>query len=245
MLKNSLKPFIKDNINKSFSPLLSKITKFRNLYSGEKCYLIGDGISLKWFNLKYFADYQSITVGVLPYHRDFSILNYKHALLIDPFAFYPIRRYPPNSNYIISNGSQGSYRQVIKKHSKTNFFIHLFNYPLIRNNNITHIFNTIPDKKLPSDFISNRYKCFEGSFAASITLAIYMGFRKIYLIGFDYTHFPTRSHHWYEKGRGIINQNKHFSFFSISYNFFNSWWNFFHSNYKYCLNISPLNQTQR
>ena len=160
--------------------------------------------------MKYFADYQSITVGVLPYHRDFSILNYKHALLIDPFAFYPIRRYPPNSNYIISNGSQGSYRQVIKKHSKTNFFIHLFNYPLIRNNNITHIFNTIPDKKLPSDFISNRYKCFEGSFAASITLAIYMGFRKIYLIGFDYTHFPTRSHHWYEKGRGIINQNKHY-----------------------------------
>lgn len=48
-------------------------------------------------------------------------------------------------------------------------------------------------------FDPNRYS---GSINASLFLAIYLGFKKIYMVGFDYTHAPSRILHWYEKGEG-------------------------------------------
>ena len=43
---------------------------------------------------------------------------------------------------------------------------------------------------------------FYGSFRSTISLAIYMGFKKIFLIGCDYTHEKTIVGHFYEKGKG-------------------------------------------
>ena len=45
---------------------------------------------------------------------------------------------------------------------------------------------------------------FQGSVRASLTLASYLGFSHAYLVGFDYTHNPARSLHWYEKGEGTV-----------------------------------------
>ena len=42
-------------------------------------------------------------------------------------------------------------------------------------------------------------------------LAIYMGFDHVYLVGHDYTHSPAKSHHWYEKGHGVITPMEDFS----------------------------------
>ena len=42
-----------------------------------------------------------------------------------------------------------------------------------------------------------------GSFRSAISLAIYMGFKKIILIGCDYTHEKAIAGHFYEKGEGI------------------------------------------
>ena len=40
-------------------------------------------------------------------------------------------------------------------------------------------------------------------FAAAVMLAIYLGFEKVHLVGFDYTHHDARSMHWYERGKGL------------------------------------------
>ena len=45
------------NISK---PTLSKIHKYKDFHKKESCYLIGDGISLKWFDLSLFHDRVSI-----------------------------------------------------------------------------------------------------------------------------------------------------------------------------------------
>jgi hypothetical protein len=34
-----------------------------------------------------------------------------------------------------------------------------------------------------------------------------MGFSKVYLVGYDYTHTPGKIHHWYEKGEGLPHYN--------------------------------------
>ena len=52
-------------------------------------------------------------------------------------------------------------------------------------------------------------------------LAIYMGFDHIYLVGCDYTHVPSRSLHWYEKGQGVFFLQKNYQkdFFEIAKEF--------------------------
>ncbi len=58
---------------------------------------------------------------------------------------------------------------------------------------------------LPDFFITHRSVdgYMNGSLRTSIALALYMGFKKITLVGCDYTHFRPKALHWYEKGKGI------------------------------------------
>jgi hypothetical protein len=76
------------------------------------------------------------------------------------------------------------------------------------------VVNGIENAQMPADFITNRTNSFADSLKASITLAAYMGFNHCYLVGHDYTHVPSRSLHFYEKGQGIFipheNYNKEF-----------------------------------
>jgi len=185
-------------------PILSKIHHLKDAYKGEDCYLIGDGISLKWFDLRSFTDKLSIPCGHLPFHKDFHILNIEQCLLIEPWCFYPWTRTTSPPFKIIKYPIQQSYRQRIKSNPSKQFIINLSNYPVISGKNIIYVFNDLNDIRLSSNFLSKRINCFEGSLRASILIAIYLGFNHAYLVGFDYTHLPARSRHWYEKGQGTV-----------------------------------------
>ena len=50
---------------------LKKINKLKNVEKGKTCYLIGDGVSIKSYDLKQFNKYDSISLSYLPFHRDF------------------------------------------------------------------------------------------------------------------------------------------------------------------------------
>lgn len=45
---------------------------------------------------------------------------------------------------------------------------------------------------------------FAGSICAALTIAQYLGFKKAYLVGFDYTHNPPTAKHWYENVSQIL-----------------------------------------
>jgi hypothetical protein len=187
-------------------PILRKIKCFKNIHQGESCYLFGDGISIKYFDLNKFKDKISIPCGFLLFHNDFNVLNVPYALLIETYYFYPFTRANRNSDppkKISLNKIQQQYRSYIKKRTDIEFFINLSNYPVLFNNNITYLYKDIPDNSLERDFISNKFNCYEGSLRAQILLAIYMGFDEVYLVGHDYTFSPAKSHHWYEKGHGV------------------------------------------
>jgi hypothetical protein len=96
-----------------------------------------------------------------------------------------------------------AYREVMRRNPDKQFFINLSNYPVVRLPNVSFVFRDIPDDRLPPDFISRRINVFHGSIRNSIFMAIYLGFEKAYMVGYDYTHLPARSSHWYEKGEGI------------------------------------------
>lgn len=223
LTKKVIEMNIKNIIYKLFFFQLNKITKYKNRHKGEECIIFGDGVSLKWFDLKKFSKLQSITVGYIPFHNDFVFLNCIYCFLVEPYWFYPLIKTSTTPIKYIFNKIQSKYREVIKKNSDINFFINLSNYPVLRGKNITHIFLKLPNFQFIAELNNHGINPFHGSFRASITLAIYMGFKTTYLAGFDYTHTPSRNLHWYEKGEGVIQDHENYEkeFLAIAQKYIN------------------------
>jgi len=218
---NQLINGLKGKLLKLAQPELSKLHNFKDIHKGEDSYLFGSGASLKWFDLQEFSSKVSIAIPFLPFHRSFSVLNVKYVMPIEPFWFYPgwFTKY-------VTNGSSmphisKAFRKVIRTNPDKQFFLSLSNLPVIRSSNINYIYKDIIDPRLPDNFISHRINAFAGSLRASIMMAIYMGFDHIYLVGCDYTHVPSRSLHWYEKGQGVFKPNENYNkdFFEIAKEF--------------------------
>ena len=195
----------KNSLFKFCSPVLRKINYFHNAHRGESCYIFGDGVSVKWFELKAFNDRICFTLGVLPFHKRSADLNIKYSLLVEPKYFYPYFKLPSPYNYWWKNNIQIKYREMFNRESERDFFVNLSNYPVLRGRNIYHTFQRFIDVQF--DFqkqcIAEAENMYDGSFSTAITLAVFMGFSKITLVGCDYTHADSRSLHWYEKGEGV------------------------------------------
>ena len=196
---------LKKRLFKIATPILSKVERFKNKHAGQTCYLFGDGISIKYFDLSLFSDKISLSLVKIPFHKEFKFLNCKYSLMLEPFYFYPYHRLEMHPNTLWKNNIQKIYRKSIDHNNDINFFTNLSNYPVLWNSNIDYLFYKIPDNnfKFGEDCFLNGIDIFQGSFTCSISLAIYMGFKEIFLVGCDYTHEKRRSKHWYEEGEGI------------------------------------------
>ena len=216
-----MKNLLKDLLVIIARPLLTKIHRYKDAHKGESCYLIGDGISIKWFDLGAFSNKSAIPCAIIPFHNDFNKLSVQYLSFAEPWWFYPWERDPATTGKYSANPRQLAYRGIIDKYPDTEFFINLSNYPVLNNKNITYLFRDFPDKRLPKNFITCRINGFHGSLRSSISLAIYMGFDHIYLVGYDYTHVPSRTLHWYEKGQGVFlpHENYQKDFFEIAQEF--------------------------
>ena len=217
----NLSSILKNNLLKISQRELSKIHKYKNIHKGESCYFFGNGVSLKWFDLKKFSNKISIGASHLPFHKEFEVLNAKYLVLTEPFWFYPGWFTKNFSSSVSQPMLSKEYRKILRNNSDTQFFLNLSNYPVIREKNVTFIFRDIVDPRLPSDFIAKRISCFDGSLRVAILLAIYMGFEHIDLVGCDYTHIPARNLHWYEKGEGFFQTHENYEkdFFEIAKEF--------------------------
>lgn len=217
-MKNALKDLLA-----SFSkPMLSKIHRYKDAHRGESCYLMGDGVSIKWFDMAAFGDKTTIPCGFAPFHKEFHALDVSYIIQAETWWFYPFQWTTSPPKKLVRNNIQKMYREeLIDRNPSIEFFLSLSNYPTLRRPNITYTFKDMYDDRLPANFITRRINAFHGSLRTSILLAIYMGFDHCYLVGFDYTHVPSRSWHWHEKGQGVfhpqVNYNK--DFFEIAKEF--------------------------
>lgn len=202
-------------IIKFFDPILKRIYLLKNLHAGESCYIFGDGVSIKWFDLNFFSDKPSFALNKILFHNEAKYLNIKYNLLLEPYYFYPYHWDRDKATVKITgkkffkNDIQKKLKEIIRKNQNIIFFTSLSNYPVLRETNVYYLYKIINDTNC--DFLKecyfNNQNIFDGSFRCATALAIYMGFKEIVFIGCDYTHKESRSHHWYEKGQGIINEN--------------------------------------
>jgi hypothetical protein len=218
----AIKESLKILLYQASKPILGKVGKFNGMHRGESCYIFGDGISVKSMNLAFFADKKSIATNYFPFHKYFNAINCGYCIINAPHFFNPHYGYSPILRKHL-NGMAKNYKQLINDRPQVNYFVDLSNYPFIRGKNVFYTFRNIPDARLTNNFIGNRINCFSGVARAAIMLAIYLGFDHIYLVGFDYTHVPSRSLHWYEKGQGVFcpHENYNKDFFEIAKEFIN------------------------
>lgn len=220
MIKSIGKKYLKSVFRQVSKPILGRVNKFYNIHKGESCYIFGDGISVKFMVLKLFADKTSFAVNYFPFHKEFSALNCSYCVINAPFYFSPFFGYEQEKKHHM-NGVAKLYKELIVSNPQINYFVDLTNYPFLRRGNVFHTSNTIPDQRLSENFIANRINCNSGVNRMAMMLAMYMGFDHIYLVGFDYTHVPSRSLHWYEKGQGVFcpQGNYNQDFFEIAREF--------------------------
>ena len=214
------KDIIKSIVYETTKPILGRVKKFYKIHNNESCYIFGDGVSIKEVDLTLFSNKVSISTNNFILHKDLKSLNNPYCVINAPFLFSPFFGYPKESKTHLNNMAK-VYKTLINENSQTNYFINLSNYPFIRNKNIFYTFNNIPDDRLTNNFIGNRIDTSSGVLRHSIMMAIYLGFDHIYLVGCDYTHSPSFSRHWYEKGRGVLVEQKNYQkdFFEIAKEF--------------------------
>jgi len=87
-----MKQILKKVLDKIARPITNRLIGFKGRHKGESCYLFGDGVSIKSFDLDAFPEKPAFALGILPFHKQANALNIRYALLIQPFFFIHIVR---------------------------------------------------------------------------------------------------------------------------------------------------------
>ena len=110
---------------------LSEMGRLRNIHNGEACYIFGDGPSIKWIDFTQFSDKPSICCGMIPFHRDFHLLDVKYCSLIEPWLFCPdwLKKGSNHKRVHLKELSAmaKNYSEVIVNNPDKSFFVHISN----------------------------------------------------------------------------------------------------------------------
>jgi len=185
--------------------ILRRVETIKNSHCGESCYIIGDGVSIKWFDLSFFSDKPVIALNKIVFHKQSKFLNIKYSIFLEPWYFYPIFWDRLDTKKWLKDDIHKLFRKFIKSRPDVYFFTNLSNYPVLWEPNIFFLFQTIKDReyKFFEECYLNGQNIYQGSIQCAVSLAIYMGFKEIFLLGCDYTHDKCRNKHWFEKGEGV------------------------------------------
>ena len=181
--------------------------EFHHLYQGEECYIFGNGDSIKYFNLDLFKDKITFGCNLLRVHKNFNSLNLNYYVNAAPLIYSPIWRG-------LKAIEKNPYYKIQTSFENTGYvhFVNATNYYFIKNKTnfrFIHNFDKHPISLDYCDF-SKSSSFVEGALTTMIGLAIYMGFKKVYLVGCDYFFKPYISGHFWSKLECVIGNSEFF-----------------------------------
>ena len=193
-----------------FNYKLKKINSLKGIHAGETCYLMGTGSSIKEMDIRLFDDKPVIGLNEIIFHKNFNDLKKKYLVLTEPYIFYPFytKFFWKGTLLPVFNPSSKIFKKMAKENKDIQFFIHLSNLFFLNGKNIFYNFLKYPHPKFPTKL--NDLNCFKASFTHGLSLAVFLGFKKVILVGCDYTFNPPMGKHFYEKGKGVNVNIKNF-----------------------------------
>jgi|SaaInlStandDraft_3_1057020.scaffolds.fasta_scaffold28814_2 hypothetical protein len=178
--------------------ILKKNIKFKDKHKGEECYLFGNGGSIKYFELSRFSDKISFGCNSLHLHKNVLDLDMRYYVMMAPLEFCKYWRGVKSGIYIEKNPYYANVHKFAKD-KKCNVFTHASNYIFTKKYDNFHYVHNFKRNKLSLNTLdfSSSSSFAAGGPVAMIGLAIYMGFKKIYLVGCDYWFVPRGEGHFY------------------------------------------------
>lgn len=178
--KHNYKLKLKQLKKSELSNVLNKNKQFKEIHQGKRCFILGNGPSLFDIDLSLLKNEITFTVNDLYYKDDFSKINTNYHVFSDPYYYKNLEEVV--KRLMEKSKPSGIFFEGSKRKDMTNTNIEK-EYPLFYFYNgieIEDLQFVTPDlcKLLP-------YYCTVVQSALSI--AIYMGFQEIYLLGCDCT----------------------------------------------------------
>lgn len=172
-----------DILKKSEEVMKNKIRKMKDIYNGRRCFLIGNGPSLSEKDLEVLKDNDEISFACNQIFKIFNKTNWRPSfyVIVDRCTFEECKNYIPNN-------SKAFIRNFMNKDIDSIENIFWYNGYLQNIEDVEPEFST----DISKGTYSGRTVMYD-----MIQIAVYMGFKEIYLIGVDFS--------WGEDGR-----NAHF-----------------------------------
>lgn len=181
--------------------VLHRGKELKNKFAGERCFLIANGASVNDVDLDLLKNEKLVACNLLfkhPHFKEYSWFAYVSAesgksLFLPKDNFYHKSKIYPLIEKEVSDPATLMFFSL-NQHS---FFTKA---KLFANRKLYFLKTLSPmmeTKKLSND-ISGNFTFLDGVGYSMIGIAIYLGFKEIYLCGYDYTLSPMRIGHFYE-----------------------------------------------
>ena len=193
--------FIRKVLNRFWTfhkAIVQKNLKYQNIHKGETCLIFGNGGSLKYYDLSAIEKkYLSIGCTYSLADKRMSGLEMNYCVIPSAYFFYYFRKFS-GANKIIINLIGPIVKKIISKNTNTQFFVSLTNYYSLfcRSKNLSY-FHHFEGKTPGSYDLAGHFSNASGALDMMISLAKYMGFAKVILLGCDYLGSPTLEGHFY------------------------------------------------
>ena len=192
--------------------LVTSNEKFHNVHKGETCYILGNGGSLKYFDLSVLSNATTIgcTYSLMDNRLSTSSLNY--CVFPSAYLMYPLwkKKNLITGQRIQLNALSPIFKKLIKENNKTHFFVSLTDrYSFLKTpENMSYIYH-FGKKEGYSFDMAGAFSLLDGGLDAMIGIAKYLGFSKLVLLGCDYLGSPCLEGHFYstnDPAKGIYHE---------------------------------------
>lgn len=225
--------------------LFDKNEKLKNIHTGDRCFVIATGPSLKEQDLTLLKDEITIGVSGLYAHKDIKVFNPKY------YVSTPIFRYHGDLY------SEETFITDLKEmdaalNDETIMFFDIYDKPYIERNNVfankeIHWLQYIPWDEEPFDEIDlKNLPNIRLASEVMFYVALYLGFKEIYMLGIDHTWFnglnvyfdQSRNDKFFKPGKDIAKEfnldneyvmrahsqvfSKYKAFYNVKQNIFNA-----------------------
>ena len=172
-----------------YGKILRKNQELKDRYNGKRCFLIGNGSSLNEMDLKKLKNEYTFVFNFFYLHKDFHEIRPKFYSIFEPLPNLIGGGVNPDEFFRKAENALKDMKYPefkmffsIKARDyleKNKFFLDKEKYYLMAD-------RSIPKTFLISDDISRYHSFSDASIYTAICMAVYMGFKEIYLIGCDY-----------------------------------------------------------
>ncbi|MCK4650935.1 hypothetical protein KAT08_02045 [Candidatus Babeliales bacterium] len=197
--------FFYQAFNPTKTSILRKNGIFENIHNGERCFILGTDTSIEHTNVKLLTKEKKIFLSQFFLHEDYNNLNPEYHL------FNSLGGHP----YLDRKAILEHYKQIDEmiKPNTSLFFRYALDYDFIKKHNlfknkkVYYIDYTSSMPYLLKDGLDATKYFYhpQGCLLAGLQLALFMGFKEIYLVGCGYpTLNPIKKYHFYDRSKSTI-----------------------------------------